>query len=61
MNEVSLLEGLLNIYSPTHDEAGAVEYLVAQMKSLGYEARIDEAGNAVGVMGEGPAEVMLLV
>ena len=60
MNEVSLLEGLLNIYSPTHDEAGAVEYLVAQMKSLGYETRIDEAGNAVGVMGEGPAEVMLL-
>jgi LysW-gamma-L-lysine carboxypeptidase len=57
---IDLLEGLLNIYSPTHDEAGAVEYLVAQMESLGYETRIDEAGNAVGVMGEGPAEVMLL-
>ena len=60
MDELSLLEGLLKIYSPTHGEAEAVQYLVAQMKALGYEAHVDEAGNAVGVMGDGPAEVMLL-
>ncbi|MBM4422727.1 MAG: [LysW]-lysine hydrolase [Chloroflexi bacterium] len=60
MDEVGLLEGLLKIYSPTLQEAEAVEYLVAQMRAMGYEASIDEAGNAVGVMGDGPAEVILL-
>lgn len=60
MDEVSLLEGLLKLYSPTSGEAAAVEYLVAQMTALGYEARIDRAGNAVGVMGAGPEEIILL-
>lgn len=60
MDELELLEGLLKIYSPTGGEAEAVEYLVAQMKAMGYETNIDEAGNAVGVIGDGPAEVMLL-
>lgn len=60
MDELSLLEGLLKIYSPTHSEAEAVQYLVTQMKALGYETQIDEVGNAVGVMGDGPAEVILL-
>jgi len=60
MDEVGLLEGLLKIYSPTHGEADAVQYLVAQMKALGYEATIDETGNAIGVIGEGPAEIVLL-
>ena len=54
MDEVSLLEELLKIYSPTGGEAEAVGYLVAQMKAMGYETSIDEAGNAVGVI-EGPA------
>ncbi len=60
MDEVSLLEGLLKIYSPTHGEAEAVEYLVSQMKAMAYEVSIDEMGNAIGVMGDGPAEVILL-
>lgn len=60
MDDVSLLEGLLKLYSPTHGESDAVAYLVAAMRQLGFEARIDEAGNAVGVMGMGPAEVVLL-
>ena len=38
-----------------------MEWLVGRMKSLGYdEAFIDEAGNAVGVMGKGPKQVVLL-
>jgi LysW-gamma-L-lysine carboxypeptidase len=60
MDEVALLEGLLKTYSPTQSEADAVQYLVAQMQALGYETAIDEAGNAVGVIGDGPAEIMLL-
>lgn len=60
MDEVSLLENLLKIYSPTHGEAEAVEYLVSQMRAMAYEVSIDEMGNAIGVMGDGPAEVILL-
>jgi LysW-gamma-L-lysine carboxypeptidase len=60
MDEVSLLEGLLKIYSPTGQEAEAVHYLVAQMRATGFEAFVDEAGSAVGVVGEGEETVMLL-
>lgn len=60
MDEVSLLEGLLKLYSPTHQESDAVKYLVDQMSALGYQAHVDEMGNAVGVMGEGDKEVMML-
>jgi LysW-gamma-L-lysine carboxypeptidase len=55
------LIGLVSQYSPSGQERGAVEWLVARMKSLGYdEAFVDEAGNAVGVMGKGPKQVVLL-
>ena len=38
-----------------------MEWLVARMKSLGYDDDfIDEAGNAVGVMGKGTKQVVLL-
>jgi LysW-gamma-L-lysine carboxypeptidase len=30
------------------------------MRRLGYEARVDETGNAVGVLGDGPRELVLL-
>jgi len=55
------LIGLVSQYSPSGQERGAVEWLVARMKSLGYDdAFVDEAGNAVGVMGKGPKQVVLL-
>lgn len=55
------LVGLVSHYSPSGQERGAVEWLVARMKSLGYDnAFIDEAGNAVGVMGKGARQVVLL-
>jgi LysW-gamma-L-lysine carboxypeptidase len=60
MNEIELLEGLLQRYSPTFQEAEAVNYLVAQMQAAGFEAGVDEAGNAVGRLGDGPREVMML-
>ena len=60
MNEIELLEGLLQRYSPTLQEAEAAEYLAAQMQAAGLRARVDEAGNAVGVLGNGPREVMML-
>ena len=60
MDEVALLEGLLKIYSPTGHEAEAVNYLVAQMQAAGFAAFADDAGNAVGIIGEGAETVMLL-
>jgi len=61
MSDFDTLIGLISQYSPSGQERGAVEWLVAHMKSLGYdEAFIDEAGNAVGVMGRGPKQVVLL-
>ena len=60
-DEFETLIGLVSQYSPSGQERGAVEWLVAQMKSLGYDNTfIDEAGNAVGVMGKGTKQVMLL-
>jgi LysW-gamma-L-lysine carboxypeptidase len=61
MNEFDTLIGLVSQYSPSGQERGAVEWLVAQMKSLGFDsAFIDEAGNAVGVMGKGSKQVVLM-
>ncbi len=61
MSEFDTLIGLVSQYSPSGQERGAVEWLVARMKSLDYDdAFVDEAGNAVGVMGNGSKQVVLL-
>jgi LysW-gamma-L-lysine carboxypeptidase len=55
------LLGLVEHYSPSGQEKPAVEWLVTRMQALGYsEAYVDQAGNAVGVMGHGPRQVILL-
>lgn len=61
MSEFDTMVGLVSQYSPSGEERRAVEWLVERMKSLGYdESFIDEAGNAVGVMGKGGKQVILL-
>ena len=61
MSDVETLVGLVSQYSPSGQERGAVDWLVARMKALGYDnAFVDEAGNAVGVLGGGPKQVVLL-
>src|ERR1044071_7462325 len=61
MSDFDTLVGLVSQYSPSGRERGAVEWLVERMKSLRYDnAFIDAAGNAVGVMGQGPKQVVLL-
>ena len=61
MSDFETLVGLVSQYSPSGEEHGAVEWLVARMKLLGYDdAFIDAAGNAVGVMGQGAKQVVLL-
>jgi LysW-gamma-L-lysine carboxypeptidase len=43
-----LLTGLVEHYSPSTQEGPAVRYLVEQMQALGFEAYVDQAGNAIG-------------
>ena len=52
---------LVQHYSPSGAETPAVDYLIGRMKNLGFtKAYKDEVGNAVGVMGEGEKQVILL-
>jgi LysW-gamma-L-lysine carboxypeptidase len=61
MNDFSTLIELVRTYSPSGQEAPAVENLIKRMETLGFRrAWADGAGNAVGVMGEGPRQVLLL-
>lgn len=55
------LIGLVSCYSPSGQERRAAEWLTERMKRLGYDdAFLDKAGNAVGVMGRGGKQVVLL-
>lgn len=57
---VDLLEGLVRIQSLSTQEHAAVAWFVAEMRGLGLEAHVDTAGNAVGVIGDGPRQIVLL-
>lgn len=60
---VAILSGLLGEYSPTSQESGAVQTLVGMLDGLGFSARVDGAGNAVGSKGDpdvNAREIMLL-
>jgi LysW-gamma-L-lysine carboxypeptidase len=58
---LTTLMGLLERYSPTGEETEAVAWLVRRMSQLGFtRAHVDDVGNAIGIMGEGPFQVMLL-
>ncbi len=55
------LIGLVKAYSPSGREQPAVEFLVGRMQALQFtQAFKDEAGNAVGVMGSGSRQLVLL-
>ncbi|MEV0681647.1 M20/M25/M40 family metallo-hydrolase [Actinosynnema sp. NPDC050436] len=58
---VGLLRRMLEIPSPSYGEAALAAFLIDAMRELGFDAHIDEVGNAVGEIrrGSGPT-VMLL-
>ena len=60
MSQIDLLEGLIRIYSPSQQEHAAAEYLVTQMNARGFRAFVDDVGNAVGMLGDGPRDIILL-
>lgn len=60
MNEIAFLEQFVRIPSLSGHEAQVASFLVEQMRSLGFAAHSDDAGNAVGTVGaEGPLVVLL--
>lgn len=57
----ALLRRMLEIPSPSGEEADLASYLADAMTGLGLAARVDEAGNVVGETGQGESpHVMLL-
>ncbi len=59
--DIETLWHLVAHYSPSGQERAAVDWLVQRFHQLGYtKAMRDQAGNAVGVMGAGPNQIVLL-
>jgi LysW-gamma-L-lysine carboxypeptidase len=58
--DLELVHGLVEIPSVSREEKRAVEWLVERMRERGYRAYADEAGNAVGEIGDGATHVVLL-
>jgi len=53
--------GLVQHYSPSGRERPLVQWLVERMRSLGFtRSFVDPVGNAIGVMGSGPRQIVLL-
>ena len=59
-DDIELVRGLVAIPSVSREEGDAVEWLVARMAERGFRASVDDAGNAVGEIGDGPRHVVLL-
>jgi LysW-gamma-L-lysine carboxypeptidase len=57
---IALLENLVRLPSPSGQEQEAATFLADWLAAHGFEAGIDEVGNAVGVRGDGPGELLLL-
>jgi len=61
LSSAQTLIDLVGIPSPTGSEHEATRWLAGRMLELGFtEASIDESGNAVGRMGDGPNQAILL-
>ena len=60
MDPVFLLQKMVEIPSLTGGEATLASFLVETMQSVGFQASVDEAGNAIGVVGNGSKEIVLL-
>ncbi|MDG6898686.1 MAG: M20/M25/M40 family metallo-hydrolase [Nitrososphaerota archaeon] len=57
---LELLTEAVRIYSPTGRESRLADYLCSKMKKLGYNrVRLDEAGNALGEIGDGDSSLLL--
>ena len=60
VDPVALLQRMVEIPSLSGEESVLAGFVVEAMQSLGFRATVDPAGNAVGILGEGPTEIVLL-
>lgn len=60
MDPLALLRRMVEIPSPSGGEGPLAAFLVETMAGLGFTAEVDPAGNAVGILGDGPTEIVLL-
>ncbi len=56
---VQLLTNLLGIYSPSGKEEVICDFLVEEMKKLGFRVRKDAIGNVIGEIGHGEPTILL--
>lgn len=57
---IELLHRMVSIPSLSGQEEELAGFLVREMAARGFRARVDEVGNAIGELGEGPEEILLL-
>lgn len=57
---MELLKRMLELYSPSGQEQELSHFLVQEMQHRGFEAFIDEVGNAVGHIGRGSKQILLV-
>ncbi|MCL4504723.1 MAG: [LysW]-lysine hydrolase [Chloroflexi bacterium] len=57
---IELLEACVRIRSLSGQEQVVAEFLRDQMNARGFHAHVDPAGNAVGVIGAGPRQLVML-
>jgi len=58
---IELLEQCVSIPSLSGQERNVADFLVAEMLARGFDrAFVDEAGNAVGIIGNGPRQLVML-
>jgi [amino group carrier protein]-lysine/ornithine hydrolase len=58
--ELRLFRNMLDIYSPSREEAHLAAFLVEAMTAMGFTAHRDSVNNAIGILGSGPRTIVLL-
>jgi LysW-gamma-L-lysine carboxypeptidase len=55
LEDLTFLDDLISIPSPSGQESAVARFLAKRMEELGFQADMDKAGNAVGVLGDADA------
>ncbi len=58
--DIDLLRGMIERYSPSTEESEVSTFLIEAMKQRGFKAYHDAVGNAVGEVGEGDRHIVLI-
>ncbi|MEM0216362.1 MAG: M20/M25/M40 family metallo-hydrolase [Candidatus Bathyarchaeia archaeon] len=56
---INLLKRMLEIYSPSGDEENISNFLVDEMRKLGFRVKRDSVGNVIGEVGDGSPTILL--